>query len=244
MKEVIQYLQEFNLVSVTLRLLLSGLAGGIIGYGRSRQERAAGLRTYILISLGAASVMLLALFVYEMLNGPWSEIFGETGKKFDAARLAAPLIGGVGFIGGGIIIKARHQQVKGLTTSTGLFATAAMGLAAGAGFYECVLIAVLLIEIVLNLMAPLEVTFKRKLRNITLSVEYNSPGDIETIVQTILDENAKIFDIDVEQTRAKDEKLPSAIFTLQLAKENHSHSGMLSSIAELSCVNSVQELIS
>ena len=55
MQQIIEYLQAFNLVSVTLRLLLAGLAGGVIGHGRSRQERAAGLRIYILISLGAAA---------------------------------------------------------------------------------------------------------------------------------------------------------------------------------------------
>ena len=244
MQEVIGYLREFNFVSAFLRLLIAAVAGGVIGYGRSRQQRAAGLRTYILISLGTCTAMLLALYEYELLTGALASSFEATGKKFDAARIGAQTLSCVGFIGAGIIIKEAHQQVKGLTTSTGLFATVCMGLAAGAGFYECVLLALVLIEIVLNLMSSLEVEFKRKLRNITLSVEFNSVEDIDEIIEVIHAEHAKIYDIDVERSKASRGKLPSAIFYLKLSKEHHSHSSMLSTVAELPYVTSVRELIS
>ena len=244
MQGTLEALRQFSFASAVVRLLLAMVSGGIVGYGRSQKARAAGFRTYMLISLGAAMAVLLTLYQYVMLTGPWSAVVQEVGLKFDASRLASSVITGIGFLGAGIIIKIAHQQVNGLTTSTGLFATMVMGLAAGAGFYECVFIALALIVLLLNVMSPLEIAFKRRLRNITLNVEFNSVEDIETITKAIEAQDARVFDIDVERTERKDEKYPSAIFILKLSRGNHSHSGMLSSVAELSCVHSVQELIS
>ncbi len=243
MDRIISYLREFNLVTMLLRLVLALLAGGVVGYGRSKNNRPAGLRTYMIISVGAAMSVLITLFHYQMLMGPWNELYQEIGK-FDGARLAAQVVTGIGFLGAGIIIKAAHQQVKGLTTATGLFATVCMGLACGAGFYEIVLMTLVMIVLVLNVMTPLEVAFKRRLRNITLNVEFNSVEDIDTITEVMRFLDAQIFDIDIERTKVKDTKYPSAIFILKLSKENHSHSGMLTSLAELPCVRSVQELVS
>ncbi len=244
MEAVLTYLRQFNMVTMILRLFLALLAGGAVGYGRSRKDRPAGLRTYMIISVGAAMSVLLALFQYQMLEGPWAEVVARVGKKYDASRLAAQVITGIGFLGAGIIIKATHQQVKGLTTATGLFATVCMGMACGAGFYEIVIISLILIVLVLNVMSPLEVAFKRRLRNITLNVEFNCVEDIETITEVMRFMDAQIFDIDVERTKVKDNKYPSAIFILKLSEKNHSHSSMLTSLAELPCVHSVQELVS
>ena len=244
MEAILAYLREFNVVTMILRLLLALLAGGIVGYGRSRNNRPAGLRTYMIISVGAAMSVLVTLFQYDMLNGPWAAIVAEVGAKFDASRLAAQVVTGIGFLGAGIIIKATHQQVKGLTTATGLFATVCMGLACGAGFYEIVLMSLVMIVLVLNVMTPLEGAFKRRLRNITLNVEFDSVEDIETITKVLRFLDAQVFDIDIERTKAKENKYPSAVFILKLSKKNHSHSSMLTSLAELPCVRSVQELVS
>ena len=237
-------LRQFSFSSALVRLLLAMVSGGTVGYGRSKQARAAGLRTYLLISIGAAMAVLITLYQYQMLTGPWSPVVEEVGMKFDASRLASSVITGIGFLGAGIIMKVAHQQVNGLTTSTGLFATMVMGLAAGAGFYEGVIMALILIVLLLNVMSPLEFAFKRRLRNITLNVEFNGMDDIARITRAIEKEGARVYDIDVERTERKDDRYPSAILILQLARRNHSHSGMLSSVAELPCVHSVQELIS
>ena len=188
--------------------------------------------------------VLLSQYIYEMQMGAWAAVTQEVGLKFDGSRMASSVITGIGFLGAGIIIKAARQQVNGLTTSTGLFATVIMALASGAGFYECVLVALALIVLVLNVMSPLEFAFKRRLRNITLNVEFNSVDDLNEIADTIRARDASVYEIDVERTERIGDKYPSAIFILQLSKTDHSHSAMLSSIAELGCVQSVQELIS
>ena len=237
-------LREFTFLSALLRLLLAMVCSGVVGYGRSRQARSAGFRTYMLIALGSAMSVLITLFLYQMLHSVFADVVKEVGEKFDASRLASSVITGIGFLGAAIIVKAAHQQVSGLTTATGLFATMCMGLACGAGYYELVFVSLIVIEIVLNVMSPLEIAYKRRLRNITLNVEFDSVENLDAISRVIEDSHAKVFEIDVEQSERIDDKYPSAIFILQLSRKDHSHSGMLSSVAELDCVQSVQELIS
>ena len=229
-------LRQFTFGSLVLRLLLALASGGVIGYGRSKKNCAAGLRTYMLISLGAALSIAITLYEYQMLHSAWAETVAVVGEKFDASRLAAQAVTGIGFLGAGTILKV----VKGLTTATGLFATVCMSLAAGAGFYECVITVLLLTVLVLNVMAPLEILFKRRLRNITLNVEMNDVEDVSVITEAIEAQHAQIYEIDVERTKSP----ASAIFILQMSRSNSSHSGMLSAVAELGCVRSVQELIS
>ena len=235
--------REFTFLSAVIRLLLALVCGTVIGYGRSAMQRTAGMRTYVLISVGSCMAVLITLFQYEQLQSVWTDVVAEVGQKFDASRLASQVVAGIGFLGAGLIIKAAHQQVQGLTTATGLFATVCLSMAAGAGFYEVVLLSTLIVVLVLNVMTPLEIGFKRRLRNITLNVEFSHVEDVQTISEVIRQQHADIYDIDVERLEQENGKYPNAIFILQLSKQNHSHSGMLSSIAELSCVRSVQELI-
>ena len=213
------YLREFNMVSVIVRLLLAMAAGGIIGYGRSKRRKTAGLVIYMMVSVGAAMALLLSLYQFAMLkDGSWAEVVAEIGMKYDASRYASQVISGIGFLAAGSIIVADHQQVEGLTTATGLFASACMGIAAGAGYYECVLISFILIRFALNVMQPLEALYKRRARNIDLYVEF-------------------------ERSERSGEQNPAAVFSLRLAKERASHSEILASLAELDCVYSVEELI-
>ena len=240
MLPILDPFRTFSFPGMIFRLLLALLCGGVIGYGRSKNGCAAGLRTYMLISLGSVLAVLLTLYENEMIQGAWSEVVAAVGGKFDASRLASQTITGIGFLGTGMILKVAHQQVKGLTTATGLLATVCMSLAAGAGFYECVILVLMLIVLTLNVMVPLEFLFKRRLRNITLNVEFDTLEHLESITALIEKQNAKVFDIDVEVSGSP----ASAIFVLQMSRDNSSHSAMLSSVAELECVNSVQELIS
>ena len=236
-------LKEFTFVSVVFRLFLAGIGGGIIGYGRTKKEKTAGLRTHMLTGIGAALSALLAMYEYEMMLGMWAPQVAAVGLKFDGSRFSASVISGIGFLASGSIIASSHQQVKGLTTATGLFASVCMGIAAGAGFYECVFAALFLILLVLEVMTPLERRYKRRTRNITLFVEFSSAEDLETISGVIRRKNAEIQDIDVERLYPDKDLNPAAVFSLRLSREASSHSEMLSSIAELSCVNNIEELI-
>ena len=238
-------LREFHFLTVLLRLALAMTAGGLIGYGRARKRRSAGMRTYMLTCTGAALTMLIAMYEKEMLyGGQWAWAAAYTDIKFDASRFSAQVINGVGFLAAGTILSAAHQQVSGLTTAIGLFVTAGVGIASGAGFYEGVLVAVPLAIVAMELLSPVELVYKRRLRNITVSVEFFDIGDMGTIKQALAAHGATLFDIDVERSEERDGLLPSAILSLKLARGKASHSAMLSSLAELPCVSSVRELIS
>lgn len=237
-------LRQFNLGSVIFRLLLAQAVGAMIGYGRAQKKANAGLRTYMLTCIGAALTMLISMYEYEMLQGPWALAQEVQSLKFDISRFSAQMGSGIGFLAAGTIIAAAHRQVSGLTSAIGLFATASLGIACGAGFYEVVFMAMIIIVFTMEFMQPLELAFKRRLRNITIYVEFADAKDIETITDTIRHQGAQLFDMEMERTERQDDKLPSAIMTLKLGKENASHSAILSSVAELPCVNSIQELIS
>lgn len=96
----------------------------------------------------------------------------------------------------------------------------------------------------LEVMQPIELAFKRRLRNITLLVEFDALESINVITDYLHSRGVHIYDLDIERTRRKDDKMPCAVLVLKLSRENASHSAMLSTLAELDCVHSVQELIS
>jgi putative Mg2+ transporter-C (MgtC) family protein len=117
------------LLEVILRFLLAVALGAGIGYQRERAGKAAGLRTHILVSSGAALFTLVSIYG-----------FGNVGV--DISRVAAGVVIGVGFIGAGVILRGqREEEVAGLTTATTIWITAAVGLAAGAGMYLIAVIA-------------------------------------------------------------------------------------------------------
>ena len=239
---MLQSLREFSFVSAVFRLVLALGAGAVVGYGRARKQRSAGLRTYMLTSVGAALTILISMYEYQMVGTQWAfaEAFAEL--KFDGTRFAAQVINGIGFLAAGTIIAVAHQQVSGLTTAIGLFAAACIGIAAGAGFYEGVFLGVLLVVISMEALKPVELEYKRHLRNINIHVAFESMDNMNEITRAITQEGAQIFDMDFEHDDPEDK--PSAILSLKLSKQNSSHSSILSSIAELPCVSSVQELIS
>lgn len=123
---------------IALRLLLACVFGGIVGFQRERHDSPAGFRTYILVSLGSALIMVLSMYGFSD--------FTSTG---DPARLAAQVVSGIGFLGAGTILRD-GVSVKGLTTAASLWVVSAIGLAAGAGFYYSSFLVTVLVFITLE----------------------------------------------------------------------------------------------
>ncbi|MBO4422483.1 MAG: MgtC/SapB family protein [Clostridia bacterium] len=240
---MLAYLKEFNFASVCVRLALAMIAGAVLGFGRGRKKQTAGLRTYLITCVGASLASLIGFFEYQMLCGEWSFLPALADTKFDGARFSSAVISGIGFLAAGSIMLIAHQQVSGLTTAIGLFITACIGIACGAGFYEVVIVAVVFIVVVMELMQSVEVTFKRKIRNMTIHVAFDDIEHSDMITDTIKNEGATIYEFELENP-GKSKTPPSAILWIKLPRDNPSHSSILSSIAELPCVSSVQELIS
>lgn len=124
------------------RLVLAALFGTIIGLDREYREKEAGFRTHFLVSLGSALMMIVSQYGF-------SEILTHDGVSLDPSRIAAQVVSGIGFIGAGTII-FNHQIVRGLTTAASLWATASIGLTAGAGMSWLALAATILTLVALE----------------------------------------------------------------------------------------------
>lgn len=124
------------------RLVLAALFGTIIGLDREYREKEAGFRTHFLVSLGSALIMIVSQYGF-------SEILTHDGVSLDPSRIAAQVVSGIGFIGAGTII-FNHQIVRGLTTAASLWATAGIGLTAGAGMSWLALAATILTLVALE----------------------------------------------------------------------------------------------
>ncbi len=130
---------DVNLVNAVTKLLLSLVLGALIGMERRRKGQIAGLRTFALISMGATLAMLISIYIPQVYLGL---------KNGDPGRIAAQVVSGVGFLGAGAIIQMKGS-VRGLTTAAGIWMTACIGLAVGAGMYLISIIASLLIIFIL-----------------------------------------------------------------------------------------------
>ena len=126
MLSCLDFVRDVDLLSITVRMVLAVICGGLIGIEREYKRRPAGFRTHILICLGAAMTTLTSQYLY--LN---------MGMYTDVSRLGAQVIAGVGFIGAGTIIVTKHQRIKGLTTAAGRWPAAIIGLVCGGGYVDC-----------------------------------------------------------------------------------------------------------
>ncbi|HAA3684870.1 TPA: MgtC/SapB family protein [Listeria monocytogenes] len=133
------------LADFILRLVVAGLLGAIIGLDREIRVKEAGFRTHFLVSLGSALIMIVSQYGF-------SEIATMQNVSFDPSRVAAQVVSGIGFIGAGTII-IQKKFVRGLTTAAGLWATAGIGLAIGAGMYWVGIAATLLTLIGLEFLS-------------------------------------------------------------------------------------------
>jgi len=147
-------------VSILARLLLASLIGGLVGLDRELIQKPAGIRTYMLICIGSALAMLTNQYISE---------YAFPGS--DPARFGAQVLSGIGFLGAGTIIVIGKLKVSGLTTAAGLWASAAIGLACGIGFYEGAIIGGIFLYIIIAVLNRIDRLGRYKHHFISLCVE-------------------------------------------------------------------------
>lgn len=176
------YLQDFNAVTVIVRIVLAGFAGGIIGFDREIHGRAAGLRTHSLVALGAALSALIGVCLAEQMAA-------QFGVASDAQRTGAQVISGIGFLcAGTILVKKGNSHISGLTTAAGLWATAAIGLAVGYGLYLAAFTAVLLVIIAFTLVSRIEFRLIHRRQRIFVYLELDSIDAVKEIIAVLRDQ--------------------------------------------------------
>lgn len=201
-KELCALLGELNLFSTVVRLALALILGGILGIERGRKRRPAGLRTYMIVCMASALVMLTGEYLVQ-----------EYGTG-DPARLGAQVISGIGFLGAGTIITSR--QVKGLTTAAGLWAAACMGLAIGAGFYAGAVICGTFLLLVMAAMSRLDAYLLLRSRQINFFAEFKSMEALGRFMRFLRDEGYKLYNIEINRNRELASDLIGATFWVGL----------------------------
>lgn len=237
----LEYMRNLNLYSMMLRIVLAMLTGGIVGFEREKKGRAAGFRTYMLVAMGAAMTVILSQYLAVMMDGPWAEIADTVGIKTDISRFAAQVINGVGFLGAGTIIVTGRQEVKGLTTAAGLWASACMGIAIGAGFYEGVIVALFMIIFCMKLLPLLEQALVSNSRYMSIYVEMDSFENIGNIVNLIKSENILLLDVEIEKNKREHMSDFSVLFTLKLPRKM-AHAELLALLSTVDGIAAIDEV--
>lgn len=221
-------LNDINVISVTVRIILALLIGGFLGIERGRKRHPAGFRTYMLVCLGAAMVMMTNQYIVECYGG-------------DPARLGAQVISGIGFLGAGTIIVTRQNQVKGLTTAAGLWTAACLGLAVGIGFYEGAVLVGFVVFLIMTVFQKFDnwVTGNAKYMHVYLSFESMKCFNEFMGFCNLADIN--VLDIELSKSKIPEE---SGIFVIVMLenKTRMQHSEIIKEISSLDGLNHIEEL--
>ena len=216
MNFVTQLLSSFEpdwLLTTLFRLLLAAGCGGVIGMERRKRNRPAGLRTHMLVCIAAALVMLTN---QQIVTGTASG---------DPTRLAAQVISGIGFLGAGTILIDRRNHVRGLTTAAGLWASACLGIAIGAGYYSGALITCLLIMLTVTKFVDIEKRFLRKSCFMEIHVVFDCDESLNGFLEVITGNQYTIHSVEMIDTLmgpGADGRRPAeANMVIQVPKVNH-----------------------
>ena len=178
MEDILNYLASFNPVTAILRVLLAGLAGALVGLEREFHGRAAGMRTHMMVALGAALTSMIGLYaVYEL------------GIDSDPLRVGAQVISGVGFLGAGtILLRGGGSRITGLTTAAGLWTAASIGLAVGIGFYVGAFVTVFAVMFTFTLITRLEHFMNRKRQRMAIYLELDHVEAVSPLLDMLRSE--------------------------------------------------------
>ena len=222
-------LREVTYLAVALRIVSAVIFGGIIGMERGMKNRPAGLRTYMLVCLGSCLIMLTNQYLFQVSG---------TG---DPMRLGAQVVSGIGFLGAGTIIVTKHNQIKGLTTAAGLWASAGVGLALGVGFYEAALAAGLAVFSILTLLQKWDDKLHRNTKIIELYIEISENYTVGNLIRDLRDLNLEVESLQMEQDVVLEDNALPLIATLK-SKKRGDHNVLLEKIKQFEGIVHLEEL--
>ena len=222
-------LLDLNIVSTFARLILALACGGILGIERGRKRRPAGFRTYMLVCMGSALVMMTNQYICTIY------------PSVDPSRMGAQVVSGIGFLGAGTIIVTGRNRVKGLTTAAGLWAAACVGLSIGIGYYEGAVIGCLLIFAVMALLHKLDDWVMSSTKIIDLYIEFKEITDMGNFMEYIKDNNMKISEFEITRSSTINEVNIAALFTIRL-KKKIPHTEIIRLLSRVNGVQFVEEI--
>ena len=222
-------IREVTYLAVILRIVVAVILGGILGMEREMKNRAAGLRTYVLVCLGACIVMMTNQYIYQAF---------QTG---DPVRLGAQVVSGIGFLGAGTIIVTKRSQIKGLTTAAGLWATAGLGLAIGIGFYEAALTGAVAILGIFSLMQKMDNQMRNNSNRMDVFVEINREFSLGDFLREVKELGIEASNFQRERESETQSEVRAYTVTLKMRKRRH-HTEVLADLFKLPGVEYLEEL--
>ena len=222
-------LRELTVLAVPIRILVAIVLSGVIGLERGLKNRAAGFRTYMLVCIGSCIVMMTNQYI--------QQVYGVG----DPVRMGAQVISGIGFLGAGTIIVTNRNQIKGLTTAAGLWASACIGLAIGIGFYEVAGVGAVAIYAVLTVLHSWEDFMRRNARILTVFIELEAGTSLAVFLH-----EARELDISLNNLQLEQEHLPgqtgiSFLVTVK-GRRKSKKEDTLAALRNLPCVQYLDEL--
>ena len=222
-------LREVTLLAVVIRIVLAIIIGGLIGLERELKNRPAGLRTYMVVSLGSCLIMLTNQYIFQASG---------TGNP---VRLGAQVVSGIGFLGAGTIMVTRKNQIKGLTTAAGLWTAAGVGLAIGIGFYEAAIIGGVAVYLIMTLMQYIDKTVQKKSKRLELYVELAKNFPLGDFLRELRSREVEIQDIQHEYNDTTEDGIRGYIVYLK-QKKRHNHLEFLEDISTISGIVFLEKL--
>lgn len=201
MDEIIAFFSGYSDLVLVIRIILAGICGGIIGVERTLRQKDAGFRTHIIVAMGAALMVIISKYGF-------LDIVFLDSVQVDVSRVASNIITGISFLGAGMIF-VKGISIKGLTTAAGIWVTAAVGMAMGAGLYIVSLVAVVLLLLVQIIFHKFLIGFDKVLANDNLVPCFvqivNTPDSVKNFKQFLKANGVQIFDsvIDVSSDNEK-----------------------------------------
>lgn len=221
--------RELTPLAVVIRVFAAVLIGGILGLERGMKNRPAGLRTYMLVCLGSCVIVLTNLYSCQQTAGG------------DPMRMGAQVVSGIGFLGAGTIVVTRRNHIMGLTTAAGLWATAAVGLALGMGFYEAAITAAVFVFLTLTVLQKWDTKMHSKTRTLDLYVEFGEDLTIGKLIRFLRGLGLEIEDMQLDQDTASEEHVRGVLMTLKSPKRRD-HSALLEQIRQFDGIVMLEEL--
>lgn len=200
-------IRELTVTAIVVRILVAVILGGIIGMERGMKNRPAGLRTYMLVCVGACVVMMINQYTYQ--------VYGVG----DPVRLGAQVVSGIGFLGAGTIIVTSHNQIKGLTTAAGLWASACIGLAIGIGLYEIAVVGGAAVFLSLTVLHGWDYYMRSKTRIIDAYVELDAGVSLGVFLRNARDADLAVSDLQLEREPGIAEETVSFLATVKGKKK-------------------------
>ena len=203
MLSIFNGLRGMTFFPILFRMVMGFIAGGVIGLERSYKNKSAGFRTHILVCIGAVVASMTGQYLYLVL-----------GLSADMSRIPTQVISGISFIGAGTIVVTRNKTVKGLTTAAGIWTTAIIGIAIGAGFYEGALIAVALVLLCETYFADVRSRIVHyPVFKIVLS--YYNRQDFDKVLRMCKDDNMSITNLQITGSSQDGTAVYSALLSLR-----------------------------